>query len=86
MVVKQAMNAERAADDAYRIAGLRRKAGAHVDVPRKPAEGGEPADLSVGQHPTRNARKKKNPEAAWIRTGHARPPQQNRGGGGPTQS
>jgi hypothetical protein len=66
MVVKQAMNAERAADDAYRIAGLRRKAGAHVDVPRKPAEGGEPADLSVGQHPTRN------PEAAGL-TGRREP-------------
>ena len=50
MAVKLAMNAESAAENAYRIAGLRRKAATHVDPPRKPAAGDDPA----GRHPARD--------------------------------
>ena len=54
MAVKLAMNAERAADAAYRIAGLRRKAATRVDAPRKPAEGDDPAGRAAGRHPARD--------------------------------
>jgi hypothetical protein len=50
MAVKLAMNAERAAEDAYRIAGLRRKAATHVDAPHQPAAGNDPG----GRHPAQD--------------------------------
>ncbi len=54
MAVKLAMNAERAAEAAYRIAGLRRKAAALADASRKPTESDDPAGRTAGQHPARD--------------------------------
>ena len=49
MTVKLAMNAERAAENAYRIARLRREAAAHVNPPRVTTRPG-----SLARHPAQD--------------------------------